>query len=418
MSGYSWGVVRKKRRMIDVWLCILMILSVNFFELLPFTRLFGVDGGFTFYLITLFILFTFYRRKYIKDYLSWMNPFWWFMIGVLLSFIPAQLYYGQGFGRSFLTNRHMLYFCAFPVFIAIRPTEREIRSALYGFSVIYLMVVLYVSFVNQSVIKIPEYSSFLEKESDYVLTVQGFRYVVLGLIMALDRLMHRFSSRNMFWVFFLFGILFLVQNRTALMTAVVVSLFAIWDMKMSARKLLMMAVILSAGLFMVAMTASQWGLLYNETLQQLSDPDYNRIKAMGYMFSHRDGFIRYILGDGFISGYVNPILQRLGEEGIFHSDVGLVGTWHQYGVIPVSVVLVACFKGLAAQKSFISKSIAIYILLGAVTLSYFGLAETLTLLAFFLYMYNTDRVGELHDNSYDEVRKKADWGRFRSLSHL
>ena len=180
--------------------------------------------------------------------------------------------------------------------------------------------------------------------------------------------------------------------------------------------LLLMTVVFAAALFLVAMTASQWGLLYDETITQLSDPDYNRIKSMNYVFAHRDGFIRYILGDGFISGNVNPILQRLAEEGIYHSDVGLFGTWHQYGLIPVLTILVCCIKGLAAKKSFISKSIAIYILVGAATLSYFGLAETLMLLAFFQYMYNTDRIGELHDNLYDPVKKKAERGRYRSLA--
>lgn len=414
MSRYNWGVVKKKRRLIDVWLCVLMILSVNFFELLPLMRFFGVDGGYTLYLITLFILFTFYRRKHIRDYLSWMNPFWWFMVGILLSFIPSLIYYGQGIFRSMLTNRHMLFFCALPVFIAIRPTEREIRAALYAFSVIYLGVVLLVTFVDNSLIYIPEFA--LEHEGDYVYTVQGFRYVVLALIMALDRMMHKFNTKNLFWFFYEFGVIFLIQNRTALLAAVVIALFAIWDMKMSARKLMLMTVIFAAALFLVAVTASQWGLLYDETITQLSDPDYNRIKSMNYMFAHRDGFIRYILGDGFISGNVNPILQRLAAEGIFHSDVGLFGMWNQYGLIPVITILVCCIKGLAAKKSFISKSIAIYILVGAATLSYFGLAETLMLLAFFQYMYNTDLIGELHDNTFDPVKKKAQWGRYRSLT--
>ena len=414
MSKYVWGVVRKKRRLIDVWLCVLMILSTNFFELVPIIRVLGVDGGYTFYLITLFILFTFYRKKHIREYLPWMKPFWWFMIGILLSCIPALIYYGQGIGRSLIANRHMLFFCAFPVFIAIRPTEREIRSSLYAFSIVYLAVILLVNFVDDSLIRIPEYA--IGHEGDYVYTVQGFRYVVLGMVMALDRMMYKFNSKNLFWFFLLFGIIFLVQNRTALLAAVVISMFAIWDMKMSARKLLLMTVVFAAALFLVAMTASQWGLLYDETITQLSDPDYNRIKSMNYVFAHRDGFIRYILGDGFISGNVNPILQRLAEEGIYHSDVGLFGTWHQYGLIPVLTILVCCIKGLAAKKSFISKSIAIYILVGTATLSYFGLAETLMLLAFFQYMYNTDRIGELHDNVYDPVKKKAERGRYRSLA--
>ena len=413
MSKYVWGVVRKKRRLIDVWLCVLMILSTNFFELVPILRVLGVDGGYTFYLITLFILFTFYRKKHIREYLPWMKPFWWFMAGIILSCIPALIYYGQGIGRSLIANRHMLFFCAFPVFIAIRPTEREIRSSLYAFSVVYLAVILLVNFVDDSLIRIPEYA--IGHEGDYVYTVQGFRYVVLGMVMALDRMMYKFNSKNLFWFFFLFGIIFLVQNRTALLAAVVISMFAIWDMKMSARKLLLMTVVFAAALFLVAMTASQWGLLYDETITQLSDPDYNRIKSMNYMFAHRDGFIRYILGDGFISGVVNPIMQQLAAEGIYHSDVGLVGLWHMYGVIPTAVILVMTIKALSRKKSFAVRAAAIYVLTGTLTLSFFAFGETLLWLSIFLYMYYVDGDPAYVDNRVTKRHFTWTTWRYRSI---
>ena len=56
MKTDSWGVQRKKRDYIEVWVFLLLLFSVNFFDLLPITRVIGPNGPFTFYLISLFLV--------------------------------------------------------------------------------------------------------------------------------------------------------------------------------------------------------------------------------------------------------------------------------------------------------------------------------------------------------------------------
>ena len=80
----AWGVKEKRRRYIEVWIFFLMLFSVNFFELLPFTRIVGPNGAFTFTLLTLFFCFTFNRTAWIRDSRHWLRPFWWFLFGVFL----------------------------------------------------------------------------------------------------------------------------------------------------------------------------------------------------------------------------------------------------------------------------------------------------------------------------------------------
>ena len=142
----SWGVKKKRRNYVELWVFFLLVVSVNFFDLIPITRVIGPNGPFAFYLISLFLMFTFNRRAWIRDSANWLRPFWWLVAGIVLSWIPALMYYGQSFVQSFFSYRRMFELVAFPILIALRPSERELRGALYGFSVFYLIVSLMVTF--------------------------------------------------------------------------------------------------------------------------------------------------------------------------------------------------------------------------------------------------------------------------------
>ena len=368
-----------------MWVFLLLICSVNFFDIVPITRLVGVNGPFTFYLLSLFFMFTFNRRALIGDSMHWLVPFWWFLFGILLSFIPAQIYYGQSFLQSFFTYRRFFELVAFPILIALRPNEKELRTSLYAFSVLFLILCLIVTFIAPGLVVIPEKRNLVEN-GDYVHVLAGVRHVFLAFIFALHRAIRQGGIKYYGWVFFLFLVLFLAQNRTSLIAAVFVLCFVLFSMKMSSRKLILMAMLfISAGL-MILYTADQWRALYFETLNQLNNPEYNRIKSLVYMTGSRS-ILRYLLGDGFISADVNPLIHILQESGIDHSDVGLLGLWHQFGVLPVVVVLVITFKGFSPRKSFLVKASAIYTLTGILSLSYIAFGETLLWFSCYLYLY-------------------------------
>jgi hypothetical protein len=405
MKTSSWGVQRKKRDYIELWVFLLLLFSVNFFDLLPITRVIGPNGPFTFYLVSLFLVFTFHRRAWIRDSMHWLIPFWWFLLGIVLSYVPALLHYGQSFTQSFFTNRRIFEFTAFPILIALRPTERELRTSLYSFSVVYLFLTLFVTFLAPGWVFVPPEASFIE-EGDYVHNLSGIRHVSLAFIFAFQRMIRDSTRSNIGWTLFLFAILFLVQNRTSLLAVILMSGFVVYSMKMSARKLIIIVVVVVTVVLMAVYTSGQWGQLYQMTVSQVLNPEYNRNKALAYMFSTRDP-LRYLLGEGFISANVNPIILTLQESGIYHSDVGLVGLWHMYGVIPAAVVLVMTLKGLSRKKSFAVRAAAIYILTGTLTLSFFAFGETLLWLSVYLYMYYVDGDPAYVDNRV--TKRKFSW---------
>ena len=385
---YSWGVQKNRRRFIEVWLFFLLLFSVSFFELTPILNLIGPNGSFTFCLLTLFFCFTFNRRAWIRDSKEWLHPFWWFIIGVVLSFIPAYYYYGQSPVQSFFTYRRFFQFVAFPIFIAIRPSEREFRTALCAYAVIYLCSVLFVTFLAPGWVVVNEHTEFVD-EGDFVHSLGGIRLLSLAFIFAFYRLIQEFSWKYLFWVLFLFGILFLIQNRTSLIAVIFIVGYALASMKASPRKLVIIIIVSLALLLMILYTASQWEHLYRLTVEQILNPDYNRNKALVYMFSKRQ-WMRDLLGDGFISANVSNLVPNLQENGIFFSDVGLAATWNQYGVITVGTILIMTINAFIRKKSFLVKSCAIYTLTGTLTMSYFGISESLVWLAIYLYLYYSD----------------------------
>ena len=368
-----------------MWVFLLLVCSVNFFDIVPITRLIGINGPFAFYLLSLFLMFTFNRKALIGESMQWLVPLWWFLFGVVLSFIPAQIYYGQSFLQSFFTYRRFFELSAFPILIALRPNEKELRTSLYAFAVLYLLLCLIVTFIAPSLIVIPDKRKLVE-DGDYIHVLAGIRHVFLAFVFALNRAVRQGSLKYYGWVVFLFLVLFIAQNRTSLLAAIFVLGYVLFSMKMSSRKLIMMTVLFLSTLLMFMYTADQWKALYFETLDQLNNPEYNRIKSLVYMVGSRN-YLRYLLGDGFISADVNPIIHILQESGIDHSDVGLLGLWHQFGVIPVLTVLIITFKGFSRQKSFLVKASAIYTLTGIVTLSYFAFGETLLWFSCYLYLY-------------------------------
>ena len=216
------------------------------------------------------------------------------------------------------------------------------------------------------------------------------------------------------WALFEFALLFLVQNRTSLIAAIIIVGYLVIKMKMSPQKLLLIATGSIAVLLMIVYTSGQWELLYQETIEQIFNPEYNRNKAYVYMFSHRS-LLQHLLGTGYISANVNPIIHILQESGIFHSDVGMIGMWHQYGVIPTIVILVMTIKGLVEKKSFLVKACAIYIIVGIPTLSFYGIGESLLWLSIYLYVYYSDNLPVFRDDS--KTVRSIGWtkGRFRSI---
>ena len=130
--------------------------------------------------------------------------------------------------------------------------------------------------------------------------------------------------------------------------------------------------------------------LINETLMQLQDEDYNRVKAFNYFTSLKNGPLSLFLGNGFISGNVSTYMEELRNEGIFNSDLGLIGLWHQFGLLFPLSVLYYELRGCSKYHSFHVRAMSVLMLSCSLTLAYYFNLGSIAWLCFFYYFAESD----------------------------
>ena len=389
----DWTNYRKGLPRIHVSMDILLLIlvSVAFFDLKPFQPVFKGNGNFTFYMLTL--AFVYIRNLGFRiqfGIFPKLKPFWWILAGMFISFIPAYLYYGQHLYHSVIVYRQLAGYLVYPVLLSIQPTRVELKRALYLFSALYLLTLVWTTLFHPDWVIIADNEEFLE-EGDLVHRLPGDQFLVPALVFALDDLRVRKNKiRYAFLSGLIFLDIFLIQSRTILIGAVaVVVMVAILDRKASRRLLAEVLMIVFLSVF-VLVSFRFLLALFNETVAQLTDPDYNRVKAFNYFISGVNGWPSYLWGNGFISGNVHPIMQQLQKEGIYNSDLGLVGMWNQFGIIPSLTVLVYVFRGLSKYHSFVIRANAMNILLGAMTISYFFEIRYSLWICLYFYLFYSD----------------------------
>ncbi len=406
--------VRQKYRFMEIWLFALLFMSVEAFGLIPMQPILPPNACFGYTILLLFILFTFYIRIPIWNIYKCMGPVLWLLGGVILSFISSKLFFEQDYYQSFLTNRHMLTIMAVPVLYAVRPTLKELRRAFNAFSVLYLFLTISVTFIHPYLVPHSDVADFIQ-EGDYVHVLTGIRLIGIALILSLNECRKKLSVINLIWVVFHFGVIFLVQNRITLFTALIVIFMAIRQTKDARGRLIGTFLGILMAFLMMIYTAAQFDFLIQQTIEQLADPEYNRNKAYAYMFATREP-IRYLLGDGFISLHANPLMTILQDQGIYFSDVGMIGFWNQYGIVATLSLLVVMFKGLGRKRGYIVNAISVFFLIGLPTLSYFGMYETLVPLSIYYYLYFVMK----EDPKYDVMPPKYVYDvhgqRYRSIA--
>lgn len=410
-------VPKKERFNVSIDILLMLLVAVRVFDLKPMGWLFEGEGGFFSYILLLVVIYI--RNMGLKVRYSAagkMTPVWWILAGVLISFIPAYRYYGQHLYYSVIVYRPFFGYFALFVLLSVKPTKLELKRALYAFSLIYLVTTLYVTFVRPDLVELQDKVEFIQ-EGDFVHMLSGLEFVVLAFIFALDdfRNQRRMSWPHLLWALFIFIIVFLPQNRTTILASFVIVLVATFANR-SASKRLVSEVVMGFFAFAVIVVAGGYIMgLVTETAQQLSDPDYNRVKAFTYFTSLPNGWMSIFWGNGFISGYVHPIMAQLMQDGIYYADMGLLGFWFLFGIIPVATILYYVIQGLSARHSFLVRANAWFILVGCLTISFFLRFNYSLWLCLFLYLNANDV--EYERNMAQEKKKKEIKAlrRYRSL---
>ena len=370
-----------------IYLLFLFLLFVSFWNIRPYGELS--------YDIQLIILLVYqlwgcyiYRKRpkiRIKGQYKYLC---WVATGIILSMIPAYLFFGQSIIQSFITYRTQFLLCTILTLLYISPRIEDIIKSLFIFSLILLIAnVLMSKNISMFVIK----ESTLERimnSGDSVKLVGGVEYVTIPLFYYLQKIKDNFNLSNFIKAMFLLFVIFTVQNRSTLFPAALFTLYTLFFIR-SKYKLLIW---ITCAILIIAFITQNSVLineLLDETTTQLNDNDYNRNKAWLYfIFSYSPNWVCYILGNGFISAKTSNIMASLMEMGIFNADVGFIGYWNHFGIIPIIAIITMYVKVLKNKYfPYFVKLIVFFSIICSLTVLYYGEDVKIAHFAIFYYLF-------------------------------
>ncbi|HEX2968415.1 MAG TPA: hypothetical protein VHO46_04860 [Bacteroidales bacterium] len=298
--------------------------------------------------------------------------FYWLALGFALSFITAYLFWYQDLTTSLIVNRRLFFFLFIPVFLRIQPSESEIIKALSFYTVFYMLVWIWQAITPYPVTTSMEIAidagrgTFGLTENDFGYLMPGYSLLLIPLYYRIQKFTEDISIRTFIPVIIMTGFLFLLQNRGTLFFAVIVFGFSILRIRSRYRYFFIIVLgLLVTGAYFT--TEKYWTSFISETSEQLADPDYNRWKSLYYfLFNYSPHWLCNVLGNGYLSSRneSGQFLIALMNYGFFQADLGIIGFWSMYGIIPLIVIYTIIIRLLVyASAPFYIKALAAHVLL-------------------------------------------------------
>ena len=321
-----------------------------------------------------------YKNKYV--YLKWI------LVGILLSMIPAYCFYGQTLIQSIIAYRTQSYLLVIVTLFYISPRLNELIKSL----VIFSMVLLFFDYYRQ--IHIDQFVieeivlQRIEYNRDYTIhATEGIEYVTIPLLYYCHKMRYAFKLKYFLLTMFLFFVLYRVENRSSLFAVIPLLLYSICVVK-NKYKLVLWAFLAFCIFYFVQIEPNKMRGLFNETMMQLDNSDYNRNKAWTYFLFSSPHWICNLFGNGFLSAHATDVMASLREQGIYNSDTGLIGYWNQFGIIPIVTLLFMYLKVFRLKEEpYYMKLNTIFAITCSMTTLYYGELVKILYLAFFYYLF-------------------------------
>lgn len=317
-------------------------------------------------------------------------PFRWILVGIFLSMIPAYLFYGQSFTQSLITYRAQYFWFLIPLLLYIRPSEKDIIPPLNWFAFFFFITAFLQSNGYKDMFYLPEEKIKLLDSGYYkdeLLFGDGFQLLLFPCYYYLGRLRKDFNFKGIFFLTYYVIIFFMLQNRSILFIIFLVIGYAIIA-QLRRQRLSLFLFILFFGTFFFYQTHATWTKLLLETFTDLNNKDYNRALAFNYfLYEANPNWLTYFFGNGFLSSHTLSLVQDNMERKIFNSDMGFLGYWNQFGLIPIIVFLTCIMKAFFSKfVPFYVKVMAFHIIACLLTISYFGKVQTILWFSLFYYL--------------------------------
>lgn len=373
-----------------IYLLILFILICKEWDIIPM-GLWSADVHFVLlygYVLLGFILF---RKNRMDLFHISAKKFYGFIIaGILLSFIPAYIYHNQGILQTLITTRTQFCWLFIPLLFKVSPTQEEVYKFAKYASVLATFICL-LKFIDINLFVIEDHIKYRMQQGEYAYEVLGYWVYTLPIFWNLQRIKNNQGRflHNIAIVLVCLTMIFIMQNRSTLFPVTLFVLYTVVWASNSKNKFFIIIFTAIVSVFVIIYTQDVWLDLFTETTEQLDDSDYARAIELAYFLSPKanPGFLTYILGNGMISKNTHSWVELLHDALIFNSDVGFIGFWNYFGIIPIIVFVVTMFKAIFNRsQSYYLKLWAMQMLVCALTLSYFAVPVYCFYYSLFFYL--------------------------------
>lgn len=336
---------------------------------------------------------------------------WLLMLVMFFSAFVPLMDYRQDLINTLISQRFNYYILFALVLYAIRPEEQEL---LYIFKICArlsaIMFVLGIFFPGWfvDVTKLQEMlASRAEHDStDVGFGCPGFGLLVMYFFFCCGKLRQSPQAKDILELMVLLGVIIAVQNRSTLLGALPAFCWCMFKMRSRHKTLVYICIGI---LVIIAIPYVQiiYKSLVEETLLQLDDDNYNRWQALSfYLVEMKTKLYHYLIGNGVwsISGeYTKLMLAAQTFRGCYISDIGILGTFFYYGIIPLFIIYRYCYVALKDKKvPTAMKWYAIWIICVPTIHPYLMLtADGNAIIAFFFYFvtYYSQRNEYINHNS-------------------
>lgn len=384
----------------SVYIFISLLLGINLWELIILNKIFNPVTIPVFIVIWAIFGFIYYRNQpegFSKmDFSSYRKYFYWFVAGIVISVLPAYFFWGQSILTSLIVNRGLIIYIFIPVLFVVKPDDRDIIKAVIYFTAVYMLVWLVqalfvpIPLTVPFLVKVASGAPFKIDPTDFGVLLPGYTLMLLLLYLALQRFMENSSFKTLWPAAIMFFLIFLMQNRGTLFFSMAFVLYVLLKLKSRYKPFIVAGFVIVAFIF-IYKTADSWIGLFEETKQQAGDMDYNRWKALDFfIFDFSPNRICDIFGNGRFSFHTDAgaNTQNLMVEGYDQSDIGLIGFWSIYGIIPVIVIILMALTMIFKKEyPLYLKALSVHILVVPIAWNFAAADALVLILLFYLFAY-------------------------------
>ena len=325
------------------------------------------------------------------------------MLIPFFSAISAYVYHGQSWQETFLAARPCLLLL-FYFYVRKKDLSIEkIESIIVNFGLIVSAILIIQALIYPTVYfqQQKEQDLFEEREGIVRIFIQDPLYIVFALFFLANRLFTELKIRDIaLFAFCMAGIFFTGTRQVIFSSVGVLFLFFLTSLNFRSRKAyrLLFLVVAFLGVFFYSGGSKYIDKLITLTNeQQVTNNDYIRIQEANFYFNtYMPSGLAYVIGNGYQYGaskYGKEIYQLEQDQGLYRSDVGLIGALNMFGLIyliPIGIIFYKVFRSKLVERRFY-KFFFLYVILTAFTGSnYFLLPWTFTLV--FLLLNNVEKL--------------------------